>query len=79
MYFGIAIGNELISKASPHFEIFATARGSATTVFQVIERKPKIDCMLFEKEKDMKFDVKGSIKFKNIYFSYPSRPDVQVR
>lgn len=58
-------------------EIFATACGSAATIFRVINRVSKIDSMSTE-GKTFGSALKGNISFKKINFSYPSRPDVQV-
>lgn len=42
----------------------------------MIDRVPKIDAMCRDRIKN--FDFKGDIEFRNVAFSYPSRPDVPI-
>ncbi|XP_047513373.1 multidrug resistance protein homolog 49-like [Pieris napi] len=59
-----------------HLEIFSTARGAAKSLFALLERNSSIDPLL---ETGIKPDsIKGNISFDNLYFNYPSRPDVKV-
>ena len=53
-----------------------SAQGAAYAVFKTIDRKPPIDSSSREGLKDV--DLKGEISFKNVSFSYPSRPEIQV-
>lgn len=76
-FFGLIVGAENIAKTAPFLESFAAARGSATSIFRVVDRSSKIDSMS-SGGKALNFSVKGNISFKNVHFSYPSRPDVQV-
>lgn len=49
---------------------------SAQSVFELIDRKSKIDPF---DERGLKPDsVVGNIRFENVHFSYPSRPDIQI-
>ena len=49
---------------------------AARSVFRVIDRKSKIDSL---SEKGVKpSSIEGNIRFENVFFSYPNRPDVQV-
>lgn len=66
-------GAENLSKIAPFMEIFVTARTAASVVYRIIERKSKIDTC-----DGGKFPLCEDIRFENVYFSYPSRPDVQV-
>ena len=52
------------------------ARSAASTIYEIIERKPEIDCASTEGEKPTMFD--GDIDLKDVKFNYPSRPDVDV-
>lgn len=76
-FFGLIVGAENIAKTAPFLESFASARGSATSIFRVVDRSSKIDSMS-SSGKTLNFSVQGNIAFKNVHFSYPSRPDVQV-
>ncbi|CAK1546564.1 unnamed protein product [Leptosia nina] len=59
-----------------HLEIFSTARGAAKSLFNLLEKKSKIDPLLETGAKPAKFE--GNMSFENLYFNYPSRPDVKV-
>ena len=52
------------------------ARDGAKTAFKIIERKSKIDPFSDEGLKPV--TVNGEIKFENVHFRYPNRPDVPV-
>lgn len=54
------------------------ARGSAKGIFAVIDRVSKIDPLNQNGLKLNPNDVNGEIEFRNIHFSYPSRPNVQI-
>lgn len=67
----LGIGNSL-----PNVIEIATAIGAAATVFEIIDNVPKIDP--YSKEGQTITDMKGTIEFKNVYFSYPTRQQVMV-
>jgi ATP-binding cassette subfamily B (MDR/TAP) protein 1 len=52
------------------------AKYGARTAFRIIERKSKIDSMSDEGLKPD--DVYGEIKFENVHFQYPNRPDIKI-
>ncbi|KAG0581512.1 hypothetical protein KC19_4G257500 [Ceratodon purpureus] len=55
---------------------FAKASIAINSVFQILDRKTKIDSdVRGAEEVDT---VKGDIEFMDVYFAYPSRPDVMV-
>lgn len=68
-----------LAETTPFLLTFAVARGSAKSVFAVIDQKSKIDPIQNNGDKISASDVHGEIEFKNIHFNYPSRPDVQVK
>lgn len=71
---------ENIAKVASFMESFVVARTSAASVFQVIDRKSKIDPLPSTNEQSsMNCGVQGNIAFKNVQFCYPSRPNVQVK
>lgn len=76
-FFGLICGADSIAKTAPFLETFASACGSAATIFRVIDRNSKIDSLSNE-GKVLNFGVQGNIAFKNVNFSYPSRPEAQV-
>ncbi|XP_044860298.1 ATP-dependent translocase ABCB1-like [Mauremys mutica] len=60
----------------PHLECVASARGAAYEVYKVISKHRLLDSSSKEGYRPDK--LKGEIEFKNIHFSYPSRPDVKI-
>ena len=55
---------------------FAKASIAINSVFQILDRKTRIDSDVQEAEEvDI---VKGDIEFMDVYFAYPSRPNVMV-
>lgn len=74
--FGVISGAQNLGFTAPYIETFSTACGSAVSIFNVIDRIPDIDSLTEEGKKPD--NIEGNIKFKNISFRYPARPDVQV-
>ncbi|XDB49850.1 hypothetical protein ABFV05_003466 [Capra hircus] len=69
VFFSILIGAFSIGQAAPCIDAFANARGAAYAIFAIIdnfERGHKPD------------NIKGNLEFKDVHFSYPARPDVQI-
>ncbi|KAL3831647.1 hypothetical protein ACJMK2_023375, partial [Sinanodonta woodiana] len=72
----IIIGTTSLAQAFPNLEAISMARAAATHVFQIIEWKSAIDAT--EKVGDIPEVIRGNLEFRNVQFSYPSRPDVKV-
>lgn len=77
VFFGVINGADELSRTVPFLESFAAARGSGATVFEIIDRKSKIDSMPVNVERTS-FKTRGDVKFQDVVFSYPSRPDLKV-
>jgi ATP-binding cassette subfamily B (MDR/TAP) protein 1 len=60
----------------PNIQSFAEGSASAGFVFQIIDRKSKID--ILDTSGDIPSKLIGDIEFKNVYFKYPARQDAQV-
>ncbi|XP_066054219.1 ATP-dependent translocase ABCB1 isoform X1 [Chamaea fasciata] len=76
VFFSVLIGAFSIGQTAPSIEAFASARGAAYTVFNIIDNEPQIDSY---SETGHKPDhIKGNLEFKDVYFNYPSRPDVEI-
>ncbi|XP_061918767.1 ATP-dependent translocase ABCB1-like isoform X1 [Entelurus aequoreus] len=74
--FSLLLGAFALGQTSPNIQSFASARGSAYKVYNIIDNKPSIDSY---SEHGYKPDrINGIIEFRNIHFNYPSRPEVRV-
>jgi len=65
-----------LGQASPCLSAFAAGRAAAYKMFETIERKPDIDS--FDRSGKVLDDIRGDIELKDVYFSYPTRPDEQI-
>ncbi|XP_005186344.2 multidrug resistance protein homolog 65 [Musca domestica] len=74
---GIIVGADHIARTSPFLEAFASARGSAVAIYEVLEAESKIDPLSSE-GKVVNYGLKCNIEFQDIFFAYPSRPDTIV-
>ncbi|XP_044065309.1 ATP-binding cassette, sub-family B (MDR/TAP), member 4 isoform X3 [Siniperca chuatsi] len=76
VFFVVLIGAFTVGQSSPNIQTFASAQGAAYKVYSIIDHKPSIDSF---SEAGFKPDsIRGDIEFKNIHFSYPSRPDIRI-
>ncbi|XP_009887262.1 PREDICTED: multidrug resistance protein 1 [Charadrius vociferus] len=76
VFFSVLIGAFSIGQTAPSIEAFASARGAAYAIFNIIDNEPQIDSY---SETGYKPDhIKGNVEFQNVYFNYPSRPDVEI-
>ncbi|XP_010174504.2 multidrug resistance protein 1 [Antrostomus carolinensis] len=76
VFFSVLIGAFSLGQAAPNLESVAKARGAAYEVYRIISKKRLIDSSSKEGYKPDK--LIGEIEFRNIHFSYPSRPDVKI-
>ncbi|KAK9983466.1 hypothetical protein SO802_032991 [Lithocarpus litseifolius] len=65
-----------LGQASPCMSAFAAGRAAAFKMFETIERKPDIDA--FDKSGKVLDDIRGDIELRDVYFSYPTRPNEQI-
>jgi len=65
-----------LGQTSPCLDAFAAGQAAAYKMFETIKRKPKIDA--YDTSGLVLKDIKGDIELKDVYFSYPARPDVQI-
>ncbi|KAJ1990359.1 hypothetical protein GGI25_006089 [Coemansia spiralis] len=73
----LLIGGFMLSGAAPNVSAISTAQGSAAKVFEIIDRPSPIDPLDTENGKKVA-KIHGDIIFRDIHFSYPSRPDVPI-
>ncbi|NWW34547.1 MDR1 protein, partial [Panurus biarmicus] len=76
VFFSVLVGAFSLGQAAPNLENVANARGAAYEVYKIINKKRLIDSSSKEGYKPDK--LVGEVEFRNIHFSYPSRPDVQI-
>jgi ATP-binding cassette subfamily B (MDR/TAP) protein 1 len=62
-----------LGQASPSITAFAEGQGAAYRLFKTIERQPDID--VYDTTGIFLEDIKGDVELKDVYFSYPSRPE----
>jgi ATP-binding cassette subfamily B (MDR/TAP) protein 1 len=77
-FFAVLIGAFSLGTLAPNAEAINEARGAALRVFAIQDRKSAIDSLSDEGEKPAEETVKGNIEFRNVQFSYPARPDIEV-
>ncbi|XP_053914028.1 ATP-dependent translocase ABCB1 isoform X2 [Cuculus canorus] len=76
VFFSVLIGAFSIGQTAPSIEAFASARGAAYAIFNIIDNEPQIDS--FSETGHKPDHIKGNLEFQNVYFSYPSRPDIEI-
>ncbi|XP_044151274.1 ATP-dependent translocase ABCB1-like isoform X2 [Bufo gargarizans] len=76
VFFSVLNGTVSFGNVFPCIESISNARAAAYEIYRIINKPRHIDSGSTEGYKPDK--LVGNIKFKNIHFAYPSRPDVQV-
>ncbi|CAK9182622.1 unnamed protein product [Ilex paraguariensis] len=74
--FAVMIGGLALGQSAPSMTAFAKARVAAARIFRIIDHRPDVDR---NSELGLELDsVTGQVELKNVGFSYPSRPEIQV-
>ena len=76
VFFGVLIGSMSLGHAFPNLETFSNARAAAVKVFEIMDLHPVID--ITSPAGKTPETLSGVIEFKDVYFRYPARPEVQV-
>ncbi|CAF3684176.1 unnamed protein product, partial [Rotaria socialis] len=76
VFFSIITAVFSLGQAAPHLQSVAQARGAAYTLWKIIDTRSKIT--INNPDGVRKNDIVGDIRFSNVHFSYPSRPDVSI-
>ncbi|BFG14786.1 hypothetical protein CerSpe_010600 [Prunus speciosa] len=74
--FAVLTGSMSLGQASPCLSAFAAGQAAAYKMFETIERKPEIDAS--DTNGQQLHDIRGDIELRDVYFSYPVRPDEQI-
>jgi ATP-binding cassette subfamily B (MDR/TAP) protein 1 len=62
-----------LGQATPSVTASAEGQGAAYRMFKTIERKSEID--IYDTTGIILEDIKGDVELKDVYFSYPARPE----
>ncbi|GAB6020133.1 hypothetical protein CHUAL_002862 [Chamberlinius hualienensis] len=76
VFFSVFMGAMNMGQSAPYIEAFSQARAAAAQIYSIIDRVPPIDSSSDAGNKLDKVD--GNFEFNNIFFKYPSRPDVPI-
>ncbi|XP_037413692.1 ABC transporter B family member 5-like isoform X1 [Triticum dicoccoides] len=71
--FAILTGSMAIGNASPSISAIAEGQSAAHRLFEIINRKPKID--ISDTSGIVLDDIKGDVELNNVFFRYPARPE----
>ncbi|GMJ09270.1 P-GLYCOPROTEIN 4, MULTIDRUG RESISTANCE 4, ARABIDOPSIS P-GLYCOPROTEIN 4, ATP-binding cassette B4 [Hibiscus trionum] len=72
----ILIGSMSLGQASPCMTAFAAGQAAAFKMFETIEREPEIDS--YDTSGKVLEDIRGDVELRDVYFSYPARPEEQI-
>nr|UOU03321.1 ATP-binding cassette subfamily B1-like 1 [Brachionus rubens] len=75
-FFLIITSTFSIGQALPYLKELAESKGAAKKIFEILETKSKID--IYESTGKKLDQIKGEIQFKNVHFSYPTRPEAKI-
>ncbi|XP_026394658.1 ABC transporter B family member 11-like [Papaver somniferum] len=70
-------GSMSLGKSSLCLGAFAAGQAAAFKVFKTINRKPEIDAYDTASGRILD-DIRGDIEFRDVHFSYPTRPDEKI-
>ncbi|CAH2048677.1 unnamed protein product, partial [Iphiclides podalirius] len=76
VFFGVLMGSANFGISSTLMEVFGIARGAGAQIFNLIDQVPTINPLM--NRGVVPDSIEGNIELKDVYFHYPSRPDVPV-
>ncbi|KAK9711625.1 hypothetical protein K7432_007714 [Basidiobolus ranarum] len=77
VFFAVLIGAFSLGNIAPNLQAFSFAQGAAAKLYEAIYRVPTIDSASDQGIKPTSV-TQGSIEAHNLFFHYPSRPDVPI-
>uniref|UniRef100_A0A0D9YA29 MDR-like ABC transporter n=1 Tax=Oryza glumipatula TaxID=40148 RepID=A0A0D9YA29_9ORYZ len=72
----VMMGAMSLGQATPSITAFAEGQGAAYRMFKTIKRQPDID--VCDTKGIILEDITGDVELKDVYFSYPTRPEYLV-
>eukprot|EP01133_Synstelium_polycarpum_P008407 gene8407-9888_t len=75
VFFSVIMGAMALGQATPNLANFASGKGAAFKIYQVIDRVSLIDPL---SKSGVEHAAEGDIEYRNVAFAYPSRPDVPI-
>ncbi|KAF8752696.1 hypothetical protein HU200_011937 [Digitaria exilis] len=75
-FFGVMVGGRGLALSLSYYAQFAQGTVAAGRVFEIIDRVPVIDA--YDGSGRVLSAVRGRIEFKDVEFTYPSRPDALI-
>lgn len=77
IFFATFQGNYFLGQSVPYYDIFTTAQKAAYEMFKIIDHSPIINAA--KHNGIVPENILGNVEFSNMYFEYPSRPDIKAR
>lgn len=74
--FAVTLGALNLGTCGPYVRAIQEGRVAGALAFDIIDHVPKVNSRETGKKKVSKETLKGEIKFDNINFTYPLRPDL---
>ncbi|KAI4335103.1 hypothetical protein L6164_013782 [Bauhinia variegata] len=76
VFFAVLMGSLSLGQASPSLTAFAAGQAAAFKMLETINRKPDIDA--YDSAGRQPEDIRGDIELKEVFFSYPARPEEHI-
>ncbi|XP_026765038.2 ATP-dependent translocase ABCB1-like isoform X1 [Galleria mellonella] len=76
VFFGVMMGSANFGISSTLMEVFGMASGAGAQIFNLIDNVPTINPLL--NQGTVPKTIKGNIELNNVFFHYPSRPDIPI-
>ena len=76
-FFSMTTATFSLGQALPFLKELAEARGAAKKIYDIIDTKSKIDVFDNKGGKTLS-EIKGSVVFENVFFSYPQRAEATI-
>ncbi|KAE9546998.1 hypothetical protein FO519_009790, partial [Halicephalobus sp. NKZ332] len=76
VFWAVLMGAMHMGQAIPQISVIVGAKIAAKEIFEIIDRKPKLDCS--NPTGRTISDLKGKLEFMNLHFRYPTRPGVKI-